>query len=178
MYVVKYIKYGSEEYQRTLKLRNEVMRKPLGKDISDEDFSCEANQIIIGAFETNTMVKDLLIGIGILSYKGDNRWFVEYVCVDTVLQKKGVGSALVQCLEKIARDRGATVLGLDSRLATIDFYQRFGFMQKGEIFYKDIAPVGHVYMEKELLPIPKEVKEHSHGCSCGCGGDHHHHEHH
>ena len=174
MYVVKFIRYGSEEYDRTVKLRDEVMRKPLGRSIYDEDFSCEENQLIIGAFETNTMVRDLLIGCGVLSYKGDNNWCVEYLCVDTVLQKKGVGSALMQCLEKIARDRGATKLCLDARISAIDFYLRFGFMQKGEIFHKEIAPGGHVYMEKELMPIPKEVHEHHHGCSCGCGGDHHH----
>jgi len=176
MYVVKFIKYGSDEYNETVKLRDEVMRKPLGRSIYDEDFSCEKNQIVIGAFETNSMFSNLLIGCGVLSYKGGNRWMVEYLCVDTVLQKKGVGTALMQCLEKIARDRGATVLCLDARLKAIDFYQRLGFMQQGEIFHKEIAPGGHVYMEKHLAPIPKEVHEHSHGCFCG--HDHHHGHHH
>lgn len=178
MYVVKYIRYGSEEYKQTLKLRDEVMRKPLGRSIYDEDTSCEENQIVIGAFETNSMVTNLLIGCGVLSYKGDNTWMVEYLCVDTVLQKKGVGSALMKCLEKIARDRGAEILSLDSRIGAIDFYQRFGFIQKGEIFHKEIAPGGHVYMEKQLMPIPKETHAHSHGCSCGHDHNHHHHHDH
>ena len=175
MYVVKYIKYGSDEDQETLKLRNEVMRKPLGRSIYDEDFSCEANQIIIGAFETNSMFSNLLIGCGVLSYQGDNTWMVEYLCVDSVLQKKGVGSALMQCMEKIAMDRGATKMTLDARLAAVDFYQRFGYVQKGEIFHKEIAPGGHIVMEKELHPMPKEHgHEHGEGCGCGCGHDHHH----
>ncbi len=177
MYVVKYIKYGSEEYNKTLELRNEVMRKPLGRNIYDEDFSCEANQIIIGAFETNSLFTNLLIGCGVLSYQGDNTWMVEYLCVDSVLQKKGVGSALMQCMEKIAMDRGATKMTLDARISAIDFYQRFGYIQKGEIFHKEIAPGGHVVMEKELHPMPAEHK-HDENCGCGCGGHHHHHHHH
>jgi len=178
MYVVKYIKYGSEEYKETLKLRNDVMRKPLGRSIYDEDLSVEQRQIIIGAFETNSLFTNLLIGCGVLSYRGNNHWMVEYLCVDSVLQKKGVGSALLQCLEKIARDRGDTVIGLDSRLAAVDFYQRFGYLPKGEVFHKEIAPGGHIYMEKPIFQLPKEEKEHSHGCSCGHDHHGHHHHHH
>ena len=179
MYVVKYIKYGSEDYNNTLELRNEFMRKPLGRSIYDEDFSCEAGQVIIGAFETNSLFSNLLIGCGVLSYQGDNVWMVEYLCVDKILQKKGVGSALMQCMEKIAMDRGATKMIMHSRISAMDFYQRFGYVQKGEIFHKEIAPGGHILMEKELHPMPKEIKEeHGENCSCGCGGHHHHHHHH
>ena len=176
MYVVKYIRYGSEEYAKTLELRNEVMRKPLGRNIYDEDFSCEANQIIIGAFETNSYFSNLLIGCGVISDQGQNTWLVEYLCIDTVLQRKGVGTALMQCLEKIAMDRGATRMVLDARKSAIDFYLRLGYMPKGEIFEKAIAPGGHLFMEKELKPFPKEHK-HDENCSCGCGGHHHHHHH-
>ena len=182
MYVVKYIKYGSEEYAKTLELRNEVMRKPLGRSIYDEDFSCEENQIIIGAFETNSMFTNLLIGVGVLSVVEANTFMVEYLCVDSALQKKGVGTALMRCMEKIAADRGATKIVLDSRLTAIDFYQRFGYVQKGEIFHKEIAPGGHIVMEKELTPVPEAVKElmrkyhqHQHNHSHHDG---HHHEHH
>ena len=189
MYVVKYIKYGSDEYQKTLELRNEVMRKPLGRSIWDEDFSCEENQIIIGAFETNTMFSNLLIGVGVLSMEDEKTYMVEYVCVDSALQKKGVGTALMRCMEKIATDRGATKIKLDARVKAIDFYQRMGYMPKGEIFHKEIAPGGHLAMEKELHPVPAAVKElmkkyHQHYHSHGEGHHHHHagcghnHEHH
>ena len=175
MYVIKYIKYGSQEYQKTLELRNEVMRKPLGKNIYDEDFSCEENQIIVGAFETNSIFSNLLIGCGVLNNLGQNTWMIEYVCIDSVLQRKGVGTALVQCMEKIAMDRGAKRMVLDARIKTIDFYQRFGYMPKGEIFEKSFAPGGHVFMEKELVALPKELTHsHGEGCSCGCGHNHHH----
>ena len=176
MYVVKYIKYGSPEYQKTLELRNEVMRKPFGGNIFEEDNTGEENQIIIGAFETNSIFSNLLIGCGFLSNKGQDTWMVEYLCVDSVLQKKGVGTALMQCMEKIAMDRGAKRMVLDARVKTIDFYQRFGYMPKGEVFEKAIAPGGHIFMEKELVALPEELTHsHGEGCSCGCGHDHHHH---
>ena len=45
-----------------------------------------------------------------------------------------------------------------------------------EVFEKAIAPGGHIFMEKELVALPKELTHsHGEGCSCGCGHDHHHH---
>lgn len=169
MYIIKYIKYGSEEYNQTLKLRNDVMRKPLGRNIFDEDFSCEENQTIIGAFETNTMVSNLLIGCAVLSKKTDGNYMVEYICVDTALQKKGVGTALMQCLEKIAADNGANILCLDARIKALGFYKKLGFETKGKIFNKEIAPGGHIYMEKPLLPKSEHHHNHISCGSCGCG---------
>lgn len=41
MCILKTIEYGSQQYAATLKLRDKVMRKPLRKNIYDEDFSWE-----------------------------------------------------------------------------------------------------------------------------------------
>ena len=36
---IRFIEYGGQEYDRTLALRNKVMRIPLGLNIYREDFS-------------------------------------------------------------------------------------------------------------------------------------------
>lgn len=41
MYEIREIDYFSEEYQMTLELRNEVMRKPIGLNIYEQDFTHE-----------------------------------------------------------------------------------------------------------------------------------------
>ena len=47
---IKFIQYWTKDYQDTLKLRNKVMRIPLGLDIYKEDLSFEKKSIIIGFF--------------------------------------------------------------------------------------------------------------------------------
>ena len=170
MYVVKYIKYGSEEYQKVLKMRDEVIFKPLGRSVSDKDLSCGQSHIIIGAFESNSMFTNLLIGCGAIAAEDADTFSVQYVCVDKVLQKKGVGSALMQCLEKIACDRGAKKLVLDAGVSAVDFCQRFGYIPTGDVFEKADGTGAHIKMEKHILLMPKQ--EHHHHDGCGCG--HHH----
>ena len=42
---IKFIEYGSSDYEKTLELRNKIMRIPLGLSIYNEDFSVEKNSI-------------------------------------------------------------------------------------------------------------------------------------
>lgn len=47
---------------------------------------------------------------------------------------QGVGSALVETLVELARDRGETRLVLGAQLQAIPFYERHGFVAEGGIF--------------------------------------------
>ena len=86
-------------------MRDEVIFKPFGQSVSGMDLSCEQNHIIIGAFESNSMFTNLLIGCGAIAAEDAETFRVQYVCVDKVLQRKGVGSALMQCMENRLRPR-------------------------------------------------------------------------
>lgn len=171
MYVVKYAKRGSDDYNQTLQLRNEVFFKPYNKNIADIDLSSEENRIVIGAFETNSIYNNLIIGTAVISQYDATTFKVEWVCADTILRKKGIGTSLMQCVEKIAADRGARKLCLDATADTVDFFQRFGYMQKGEFFSKDVFG-NCIMMVKPVFSLPKREK--TEGCSCG----HEHHGHH
>ena len=85
MCVLKTIEYGSQQYVATLKLRDKVMRKPLGKSIYDEDFSWEKDAEIVGAFDG-----EQLLGVGVMTNK-DKNFKLEYLCVDSEIQSKGIG---------------------------------------------------------------------------------------
>lgn len=173
MYVVKYARHGTEDYGQTLKIRNEAIFAPNGKDIASMDLSCEAQQIVIGAFETNSIYTNLIIGTAVLGWVEENVFKVEYVCSDPVLRSKGIGTSLMRCMEKLAADRGAKKLCLDAPVDTIDFFQRFGYMQKGEMFTKEPYTQPCVNMVKPVFSLPKTEKSES----CSCGHDHHHHHH-
>lgn len=67
MRAIKEILYGTEEYAKTLALRNKVMRIPLGLNIYEEDFSSEQDALMVGMFESEN-----LLGVGVMSNHGSD----------------------------------------------------------------------------------------------------------
>lgn len=118
------------------------MRIPLGLSIYDEDFSGEKNSIIIGMFEDN-----LLLGVGVMSHK-NNIYKVEYLCIDSSIQKSGIGGMLLDKLENIAENNNAIKIFMDARVSAKKFYLKHGYQPVGDIFLLDFAPVEHIVMEK------------------------------
>lgn len=51
--------------------------------------------------------------------------------------RKGIGTALVVELEKIAASQGAEILKVSSSLSAIQFYSALGFIEKSRSFYGD-----------------------------------------
>ncbi len=144
MCVLKTIEYGSQQYAATLKLRDKVMRKPLGKSIYDEDFSCEKDAEIVGAFDG-----EQLLGVGVMTNK-DKDFKLEYLCVDSEIQSKGIGGTILRFILRLAKEKGGKKVYGDARVSAKAFYEREGFVASGETYLMDIAPVPHVYMEKIL----------------------------
>ncbi|AMR25701.1 GNAT family acetyltransferase [Hymenobacter psoromatis] len=59
---------------------------------------------------------------------------------DPAWQGRGLGTALLRHTRQAARARGATALWCDARQNALPFYQRFGLVPEGDVFYKgDIA---------------------------------------
>ncbi|HJB39934.1 MAG TPA: hypothetical protein H9943_06000 [Candidatus Ruthenibacterium avium] len=61
MPAIKEILYGTEEYAKTLALRNKVMRIPLELNIYEEDCSSEQDALMVGMFESEN-----LLGVGVM----------------------------------------------------------------------------------------------------------------
>ena len=139
---IKFTQYGTKDYQDTLKLRNKVMRVPLGLDIYKEDLSSEKNSVIIGFFDN-----EQLLGVGVMSNK-NSVYKIEYLCVDSEIQSSGIGGKLLCCLEKIAIEKGAKKICMDARVSAEQFYLRHGYRLIGDVFLLDYAPVQHIFMEK------------------------------
>ncbi|UOQ72379.1 GNAT family N-acetyltransferase [Hymenobacter cellulosilyticus] len=55
-------------------------------------------------------------------------------------QKQGIGSRLLQCIMEEARQQGAQELWCDARQDAAAFYQRFGMVGQGPVFYKGDIP--------------------------------------
>jgi ribosomal protein S18 acetylase RimI-like enzyme len=65
------------------------------------------------------------------------------------LQGKGVGRALMQFAENIARDRGYRKITMHARKTATGFYEKLGYNISGGEFIEVTLP--HVVMEKRLI---------------------------
>ena len=144
MYSLRTIVYGTPEYEASLALRDEIMRKPMGLCIYDEDFSWEKYALVLGLFQGND-----LIGTCTMSSKGDE-YKLEYICVDPAHQRQGLGMQMLRQLEETARSQGGKKILMDARVTAQPFYEAAGYHILGDIYYLSYAPVPHYHMEKDL----------------------------
>jgi len=140
---LKIIDYGSPEYQQMVKLRDVVLRKPLGLTFTQEDLESEKDNILIAAFEEERM-----LGCCMLVEERPDIVRLRQMAVLNALQGKGIGRALMNFAENIARDRGYKIVKMHARNNSIGFYEKVGYKKKGDEFIEVTIP--HYVMEKLL----------------------------
>jgi len=64
------------------------------------------------------------------------------------LQGKGIGTALMNFAENLARDRGYRILSMHARKNSIGFYEKMGYKVSSPEFIEVTIP--HNVMEKRL----------------------------
>ena len=126
-----------------IKLRDAVLRKPLGLSFSPEDLEKEKENMLIGAFED-----DRMLGCCMLVEEEPDIVRLRQMAVLNDLQGKGIGRALTNFAENLARDRGFKIIRMHARYNSIGFYEKVGYKIKGEQFIEITIP--HFIMEKEL----------------------------
>jgi GNAT superfamily N-acetyltransferase len=141
---LKIIDYGTPEYQQMIKLRDEILRKPLGLSFSQEELSEEKNQLLIGAFDD-----DKMLGCCMLVDEGNGVVRLRQMAVNNTLQGKGIGRALMNFAENLARDRGYKRLTMHARKTAVGFYERLGYQISSPEFEEVTIP--HYVMEKWLV---------------------------
>ena len=141
---LKLIDYGSREYEQMVQLRNDILRKPLGLSFTKEELDKEIEDILIGAFEDDRMLGCCML---IKTEPGTVR--LRQMAVANNLQGKGIGRALMQFAENIARDRGFRKITMHARKSATGFYEKLGYAISGGEFQEVTLP--HVVMEKQLI---------------------------
>jgi predicted GNAT family N-acyltransferase len=140
---LRMIDHGSPEYLQMVSLRNEILRKPLGLSLDQDELDKETEDILMGAFED-----DKLLGCCLLTIMDPKTIRLRQMAVPNNMQGKGVGRALMTFAENIARDRGFRTLTMHARKTAIGFYQKLGYQVISEEFSEVTIP--HVIMEKAL----------------------------
>jgi len=138
------IDFGTPEFDEALKLRHEVLRKPLNLEFNPEDIAREYDSFHIGCY---TQAGELM---AVLTLKPIDSKIIKMrqVAVDPHSQSKGLGTFLVQESEKFAALKGFEKIELHARDTAIEFYKKSGYIPMGEIF-KEVG-IDHLFMFKKL----------------------------
>ena len=140
---VSRITTASPEYREVFDLREEVLRKPLGLSLHNEDLSRDKIDIILTGKHEGRVVACLM-----LTDKGEGIVQLRQMAVYPEYQGKGVGRALVMAAEKMAAEEGFEKMILHARKHAMGFYSSMGYSQHGDEFSEVGIP--HYHMEKEL----------------------------
>jgi predicted GNAT family N-acyltransferase len=125
-------------------LRHEVLRKPLGLDLYDQDFSVETNWYKIGAF-----IDAQLVACVMLTVLPNDIVKVRQMAVDNSFQGKGIGMALMSYVHQWCVQHDYFTTELHARKSAIGFYQKLDYAIIGDEFLEVNIP--HVAMQKRLV---------------------------
>ena len=126
-----------------VELRNEILRKPLGLNFDKKELERETEDILIAAFE-----EDKILGCCLLTRVDNQCIRLRQMAVQNNLQGKGIGAAMMNFAEHVAKDAGYKKLIMHARKSAIGFYEKFGYKVSGDEFTELSIP--HYIMEKKL----------------------------
>ena len=140
---LKIIDHGTKEYRQMVKMRDDILRKPLGLGFTQEELESEKENMLIGAFEDEDM-----LGCCMLVEENPKTVRLRQMAVLNDLQGKGVGRALTNFAENLARDRGYSIMSMHARKNVVGFFEKMGYKVTSQEFIEITIP--HYVMEKEL----------------------------
>ena len=140
---LKQIDHGTKEYLQMVKLRNEILRQPLGLTFTPEELTKEKEDILIGAFD-----EDQMLACCMLTKEDKNSLRLRQMAVQNNLQGKGIGASMMNFAEILARDKGFKKLIMHARETAVGFYEKLGYKVVGDKFTEVTIP--HYVMEKKL----------------------------
>ncbi|MFK7949542.1 MAG: GNAT family N-acetyltransferase [Saprospiraceae bacterium] len=136
--------FGTPAYDESIRLRDDILRKPLNMVFYAEDLAKEFNQIHIGYYNEN----GVMTGCMVLQDYGEGQAKMRQVAVAKNQQGKGIGKKMVNFFEQYARQNGFKKVVLHAREVACPFYDKLGYDKVGERFEEVNVP--HFKMEKKL----------------------------
>jgi predicted GNAT family N-acyltransferase len=140
---IRTFKFDTPTYRDALKIRNEVLRQPLGMNIYKDNLDADRTDFHIGAFQN-----ELLVGCLILHPLMNGEIKMRQVAVRSHLQSLGIGMEMVLFAESFAMENKFTLIILNARKVVMGFYEKLGYVAVGEEFTEVGIP--HFKMQKHL----------------------------
>lgn len=131
-------------YQQVFDIREEILRKPIGLSLKNEDLGADANDMIVIAEQEGN-----IIGCVMIQQTPDKDIVkLRQMAVAEHVQGLGVGRMLVAGAEKIIQQQRKQKIKLHARITAEGFYKNLGYSTISDVFTEVGIP--HVIMEKEL----------------------------
>lgn len=138
------IRFGTEDYAAELALREEVLRRPLGLSLSEEDLAGEEIQLHFGLFESSGELVACAAAVPVSPEQAR----IRQMAVSPCLQGKGLGQRLMEGMEKDLQSRGFRSFVLNARRSAVGFYEKLGYATAGDEFLDRTVP--HVRMTRSV----------------------------
>lgn len=140
--IFKEIAYKSPEWTTAVKLREKILREPLGSFFTDQELEEEKNHFQIAGLIDNT-----IIATAVLVPEGDVMKMQRVVVAET-LRGANIGSEMMVFCEKFALDRDFKLIYCHARDSAVKFYVKNGYEGIGDYFDEDGIP--HLKMKKTV----------------------------
>ncbi len=137
------IEWDSDRYQEEIDLRYRLLREPLGLTFTPEQLQVESEELHFGMLDAGA-----LIACAVVVPLSTRESKLRQMAVDSEFQKRGVGSKLIQGIERELRSRGFVEVELNAREAAVPFYQRLGYEIEGDSFIEVSIP--HFKMKRGI----------------------------
>jgi predicted GNAT family N-acyltransferase len=141
IYEFRELPFQSAGYLKTLQLRDEVLRKPLGMGFTSEQLSTEKSDWHLALFD-----QDLCVACCVLTPVDNYRVKLRQMAVLPEVQGNKLGSRLLREAESFALSKGFSGMVLHARAYAIPFYEKAGYQTRGGEFTEVGLP--HFLMEK------------------------------
>ncbi len=143
-YTVQELEFATPEYDEMVRLRYDVLRKPLGREFTEEQLAAEFADALFGIYNA----QNHLLGCLIMTRKNDATVKMRQVAVAENTQGKGVGSEMVRAVEQWCKHKKYKSIELNARDVAVNFYLNLGYDIIGEAFEEVGIP--HRFMKKNL----------------------------
>jgi predicted GNAT family N-acyltransferase len=139
------VPFATPEYDETVRLRDKILRKPLGLAFSEDQLAEEFSDFHLAAYTNDWILRGCLV----LTPKTDKVLKMRQVAVDEAVQKTGVGRQLVEASEVLGRLNGFELMELNARMTAVPFYEKWNYTIVGEPFEE--VGIEHFKMSKQLI---------------------------
>lgn len=146
MIKIRQIEYKSEEYFESLRLREKILRKPLGMVFTADFLQGDKDDFHLCAF-VDGKIKAVLL----LKPLGNKILKMRQVAVDSDMQGRNLGTLLVKYAEDFALSENFSHFVLNARATAVNFYLRMNYKIVGNEFLE--LGISHFKMEKILTIV-------------------------
>lgn len=136
--------FGTEDYRAECLLREEVLRRPLGLPLREEDLTNEENQLHFGLFGPSNGLLACVVAVKLSPTEAR----IRQMAVSPPHQRKGLGQRIMVELENSLQARGFKKFVLNARTSAVGFYEELGYTVVGDEFVDVTVP--HLKMTKAV----------------------------